>query len=184
MESEEVVIEEFLPIPGYEGLYEASDLGKLKSLYRETLSKNGKRMIFPEKITSPKPHTSGYVRFNLTKNNIRTTFSAHVIVATLFIENPHNYPIVNHKDGIKWNNGKTNLEWGTSSMNNQHAIDTGLMPILVGEFGRNAKLKDSEVFDIRFHWKNRSYSQTELGTMYNVDQSTISKIVNNKERIK
>jgi hypothetical protein len=181
---EKVVVEEFSPIPGYEKLYEVSDLGKLKRLEKRTLSKNGRRMLFKEKIIQPKPHTSGYVRFNLTKNNITTTFSAHVIVATVFVENPNNYPIVNHKDGIKWNNAKTNLEWGTSSMNNQHAIDTGLNPVLVGEFARNAKLKNADITSIRSLWKSGRYSQTYLADIYNVDQSTVSRIVRNLQRIK
>ena len=148
------------------------------------LSKNGRRMFFPETIKSLKPHTSGYIRFHLTKNNVRTTFSAHVIVATVFVENPNNYPIVNHKDGIKWNNAKTNLEWATSSMNNQHAIDTGLMPVLVGEFARNAKLKNADITAIRNLWKSGRYSQNYLADIYNVDQSTISRIVRNLQRTK
>lgn len=92
-------------VDGYEGLYEVSNTGKVRSLYRY------KRTLKP--IIS----NSGYERVDLFKNKTRKQFSVHRLVACAFVNNPDNKPFVNHKDENKTNNHSNNLEWVTPEEN-------------------------------------------------------------------
>lgn len=107
--------EEWKPIKGYEGLYEVSNMGRVKSL------RYGK-----ERIMSTPDDSSGYKRVKLTKQ-ITKGKQVHRLVAEAFIPNPMNLPVVNHLDGDKHNNCVSNLEWCTKKENTNHAIKTGLM---------------------------------------------------------
>lgn len=75
---------------------------------------------------SSKPHPKGYLVARLVKNKKRYHLLIHRLVALTYIDNPLNYPQVNHKDGNKQNNHISNLEWCTNKQNIQHAIDNGL----------------------------------------------------------
>ncbi len=110
--------EEWKDISGYEGLYQVSNLGNVKSL-------NFGRLGRPQNLKIGEHHT-GYRIVVLAKNKVRKTKLVHVLVASAFIPNPENKPCVNHIDGNKSNNFIGNLEWVTRSENTQHAIRTGL----------------------------------------------------------
>ena len=88
------------PIKGYEGLYEVSDKGRVRSL------KSGK-----ERILKPLRITCGYLQVQLWKNGKQKMYLIHRLVAQAFIPNPDNLPEVNHKDEDKENNSVKNLEW-------------------------------------------------------------------------
>ena len=112
--------EVFKPIKGYEGLYEISNHGRVKSLPKII----GRRMK-PETILKPKM-AHGYVLVTLCKDAKQFNASVHRLVAEAFIPNPNNKPEVNHIDGCRSNNDISNLEWCTSSENKIHAYRTGL----------------------------------------------------------
>ena len=105
-------------IKGYEGLYQISNLGNVKSLSRTMENKGtfGKIYHIKEKIMKPKID-KGYYRIGLTKNKIRKYFAVHRLVAIAFIENPDNLEIINHKDENPLNNKVDNLEWCTQQYN-------------------------------------------------------------------
>ena len=118
-------------IKGYEGLYQVSNLGKVKSLKKEVnfysgLYKEVKKRKYKERIINLKKTNRGYMNITLYKNGIRKHFNVHRLVADTFILNPNNLPEVNHKDGNKENNCVDNLEWVTRSENMQHSLKTGL----------------------------------------------------------
>ena len=94
------MIENWKAIAGYEGLYEVSDQGRVKSL------KYGK-----EKILKPHKDGWGYPHVILCKDGKQKTLKVHRLVAEAFIPNPNNLATVNHKDEVKTNNAATNLEW-------------------------------------------------------------------------
>lgn len=119
----------------------------------------------------------GYLHVLLYLNLKPTLFSIHRLVAEVFLENPNNYPCVNHKDGDKLNNRVENLEWCTRSQNTQHAIDTGLLKVSRGERQHKSKLTEEQVLEIRRERRETKISQTELAKKYNVLQSTISDII-------
>ena len=107
------IIEEiWKPICGYEGLYEVSNLGRIKSLR----DKNGNR----EKILKTIKDKDGYLKINLWKEDKMKTFRVHRLVATAFISNPNNLPTVNHIDENKENNVADNLEWMNLSQQQRH----------------------------------------------------------------
>ena len=96
-------MEEWRDIKGYEGLYQVSNLGRVRS---------------ERKILKGTPDKDGYLRVALCKNGTRKYFGIHRLVATAFIYNTNNYPCVNHKDENKTNNRAKNLEWCTIAYNN------------------------------------------------------------------
>lgn len=89
------------PIPEYEGLYEVSNMGRVRSLFRY------------KKILKPSPNWNGYATVELWKDHKRKRITIHRLVATCFCENPENKPFVNHLDETKTNNRADNLEWVT-----------------------------------------------------------------------
>lgn len=101
-------------IKGYEGLYQISNLGRLKSLPR----KYKKRYINEEIIKKPSKLPKGYLRIALAKNGTIKYFFIHRLVAQAFIPNPNNLPCVNHKDCNTSNNSVNNLEWCSYKHNN------------------------------------------------------------------
>ena len=106
-------------IEGYEGLYQVSNLGKVKSL---NYNKTGK-----EKELRFNNNGTGYIQVGLTKNKEHKKFLVHRLVAKTFIPNIDNKTFINHIDGNKKNNDVNNLEWCTKSENQLHAYRTGLI---------------------------------------------------------
>lgn len=101
-----IEIEEFRDIPGYEGLYEVSNLGRVR--------RDGKIL----KLTK---NAKGYFYLNLCKNGIVRKFLVHRLVALAFLPNPQNLPMINLKDEDKTNNAVSNLEWCTVQYNNSYS---------------------------------------------------------------
>lgn len=118
--------EEWKDIAGYEGLYKISNYGRVKSL----CGFNGHKYIERERILTPcKQKTNAYYGravVNLHKGKSQKTYKVHRLVANAFIDNPHKYKVVNHKDGNPLNNHYLNLEWCTQKHNVQHAIQNEL----------------------------------------------------------
>lgn len=117
---EEVICEIWKPIKGYEGIYEISNLGRIKSLKR-----NNNRCLI-DKIMKQYIGKQGYLQVRLCKNGKSKLHKVHILIANAFIDNPNNLPIINHIDGNKTNNTISNLEWCSYSHNIKHAYDIGL----------------------------------------------------------
>lgn len=105
-------------IKGYEGLYQVSNLGRVKSLDR-IVSNNGGFMCRNGKLLY-QGTVKGYKKVSLCKNSIMKHYLVHRLVIQAFIPNPQNYPYVNHKDENKQNNCVDNLEWCDRSYNNNY----------------------------------------------------------------
>lgn len=107
-------------IKEYEGLYQVSNTGEIKSLINNLIKKH-------------KNDKDGYCLITLHCNGERKGYSIHRLVANAFIENLNNKPQLNHKDGNKRNNNVSNLEWCTAKENTHHAIKTGLMKNILSQ---------------------------------------------------
>ncbi len=110
----------------YEGLYQVSNFGRVKSLTRECKHPLGGTRKVNERIMKPEKGKWGYLRVHLNKNGKGERHLIHRLVVRAFIPNPGNKPEVNHINGNKQNNHVDNLEWCTSKENIQHAIRLGL----------------------------------------------------------
>ena len=110
-------IEVWKPIKGYENLYEVSNLGNIKSLSREIITSNNKKYFTKCKILKKDISNKGYYRVIFKINKKSKHYSVSRLVAEAFIPNPNNLPCVNHKDENPLNNCVSNLEWCTHKYN-------------------------------------------------------------------
>lgn len=113
MEKKKYLNEEWRPIKGYEGLYEVSNFGRVKSLGKGKTWKG-------EKILKLCTNYGGYSLAHLCKEGTRKHYTVHRLVATSFIPNPDNLPCINHKDCNPLNNCVWNLEWCDYKYNNSY----------------------------------------------------------------
>lgn len=111
-------------IKGYEGSYQVSNLGRVRSLTRKVNTFCGIRTT-KGKVLKPLKTKNNYLRVDLKQHQNDKYVSIHRLVAKTFIPNPKEYPIVNHKDGNSLNNKVDNLEWCTQSHNIKEAFRLG-----------------------------------------------------------
>lgn len=105
------MIEQWKPIVGYEGLYEVSNIGRVRSMTIVQRMKNGVERSKNGKMLSQTEASDGYFVVDLSKDGRRRTLKVHRLVAETFCQNPLNLPVVNHKNENKHDNRSTNLEW-------------------------------------------------------------------------
>ena len=164
---------EWRPVQGYEGLYEVSNDGQVKSLERRihyTLpsGKESSRLC-REKVL--KQYTGDrYAKVALYDENGGTTTNVHRLVAEAFCDNAEGKPEVNHINGDKLDNRAENLEWVTAQENYEHAMLNGLVDRL--------KLTEHDVRTIKK--EGRRGNQKVLAAMYGVTLHQINGIVNGR----
>ena len=108
-------------IAGFEGLYQVSNMGNVKSLERTVCDNRGYYRTVPERIRKPRNTGKGYLAVNLYKDGKAKNYKIHRLVAQAFLPNPYNLPEVNHIDEDKYNNCVENLEWCTSQYNIEYS---------------------------------------------------------------
>ena len=111
-------------IEGYEGLYQISDQGRVKSLERKFIGKIGRERYVKECFLKPGADRGGYLRVGLCDGEKRKTFKVHRLVCEAFHENPDSKPQVNHINEIKTDNRASNLEWATARENSNFGTRT------------------------------------------------------------
>ena len=152
--------------------YSVTECGRV---YRHSYVDKMNRLLKGRWI-KPYIDSGGYYYTRLKKKHI----AIHRLVAMAHLPNQDNKPEVNHKDGDKLNNNVENLEWVTASENSQHAYDSGLRGI--AENHCNAKLKNSDVVEIKRLYSLGSHTQKEIGIMFDTAHTNVSRIVNGKRR--
>jgi hypothetical protein len=132
-------------IKGYEGKYQVSSIGRVKSLQRISTFNNSKGL--KKEIIIKTWNDEGYIRVKLSNNSVEKTYRVHRLVANEFLENPFNKSQVNHKNGIKTDNSVENLEWVTNSENSIHAFENNLRKSPLGSNHGNSKLNEQKVLE-------------------------------------
>lgn len=130
-------METWKAIKGYEGLYEISDLGRVKSLPKRHKNRFG-YVTTKERIMKQTPTRKGYLRVSFGSGKKKKSFLVHRLVGIAFIENTENKEQINHINGIKNDNRIDNLEWCTNTENTRHSFKhLGRKSPFKGKFGKN-----------------------------------------------
>jgi hypothetical protein len=168
-------------IKGYEGLYQISNLGIVKSLVRKVVSVKKKKHMrtTKERILTNVINAQGYYMINLNINGTSKTCKIHRLVAKTFIPNPDNKCCINHIDGDKLNNEVINLEWVTHQENSKHAHKMGLTNNSGSKNG-NSKLTEKDVLEIRELYDKGNTTYQKISEIYNVTSAMINDIINRK----
>lgn len=174
-----------VPVPPFDGAYEVSSLGRIRSLDRDVERKDGKPLRVRGRVLSPGANSRGYLRVTLSMNGHSEWFHLHSLIAMTFLPKPPrkvgsrgNEFVVNHISGVKTDNSVENLEYITSLENIAHARENGLLSVK-GTLNNKAKLTDSDVRAIRKMYAE-GMTQVQLAEIYGVYQTTISLIVRRK----
>lgn len=121
-------------IPEYEGLYQVSNYGNVKSLSKTIIRSNGYKQTFKERKLKPRLSKNGYLTVMLFKNKEGKTKAIHKLVAKTFILNNKNKRCVNHKDENKLNNCVDNLEWCSYKYNNNYGTKNESKKVKVNQY--------------------------------------------------
>lgn len=169
-------------ITGYEGLYQVSNLGNVKSLERQHRSGfNGNGITKrKERLLKKVKDKDGYLCVSLSKESKVKTMKVHRLVALAFVPNPDNKNQVNHKDALKYNNIYSNLEWNTNKENINHAILKGLIK-------RNPNIESNRLNGMKTAKRIKAFcclsnklvwecqSITSASIKYNIDKRSIQR---------
>lgn len=137
-------------IDGYNGLYQVSNLGNVKSVERFRKSKNNSIAPVQERLLKCKTDKDGYLEYTLSKDGKMKSYKAHRLVAMAFIPNPNKSPVINHKNKLKNDNRVENLEWCTVQYNTEYSC---AKPVL--QFTKDGKLVRK--------WESAVIAEQELG---------------------
>ena len=138
------------PIEGYEGLYEVSNTGRVRSVDRYVKSKGESYWLRKGKMLSPTKDKNGYLKVNLSCNGKHNIIRVHRLVTEAFLPNPDNLPEVNHKDEDKTNNNVDNLEWCNAKYNSNYK---GVLK------RRSQRMKENGIYE-KNALKRRKYPDT------------------------
>jgi hypothetical protein len=163
------------PIHNYEGLYEISSHGNVKSFGRYRTHCRGGKRFCKGRILKP-INNHGYLYVQLVKNEKIVRYAIHRLVLFAFSPTDVGNLQVNHKNAIKSDNRLENLEWTTSLENIHHSLKMGLVN-RKGEKNAGAKLTIYQARDIRENFKRKVYGQAEIfSKKYNISKDAVRAI--------
>jgi hypothetical protein len=167
------------PVPGYEGRYEVSDDGAVRSVeqYRVCGHKDSRPQLRAAKILVPQIDEDGYLRVRLTKDGARKERSIHSLVLSAYIGQCPTGKQGCHENGIRTDNRLVNLYWGTPKENAQDRVRHGRGP--TGERNPAAKLNENDVHEV-FRLRADGQSQNQIARHVGVSQRVIWGILNKK----
>lgn len=173
----------WLPVSGYESLYEVSNYGNVRSLDRSVNARGGSTATRKGRILVPTEGGNGYLRVCLARGRAKEYRSIHRLVAFAFLQARTGANFVNHKDLNKTNNRADNLEWVTCSENNKHAHDAGAFAEGNNLASKNPKvarkLSASAVEQIR-ELAQSGITQTSIAKQFGISPSMVSYLKNRK----
>jgi hypothetical protein len=167
------MVENWLPVPGYESRYLISDLGNVIAINYQRRGKPKHLVLYL--------HPSGYYKVTLTKDGKWKVFSVHVLAMLAFVgPRPPNLHI-NHMSCIKTDNRLVNLEYCTGLENSQHALRNGRYAPAHGENHYLSRLKIADVIDIK-RKVSEGIPQKDIAKEFGICQSHVSVIASGRRR--
>lgn len=175
------VEEEWRPIKDFEGKYQISSFGRVKSLQRLVETKCGSLALRKQKIRKQRI-LDGYPKLSLTKEGKPHSFFVHRLVATAFIPPVKGKKFVNHKKGIRTYNIFTNLEWMTTSENVKHGYHVnGRINPLKGKSGNASKRAKPVILTNRFTGQELYFESGHLAILsLNLTSGSLPRVLNGK----
>lgn len=158
--------EKWADIPGYEGCYQVSDQGRIRSFDRIDRAGRPRKGRCPCKQFPDRK--LGYHKVPFTKDGALRFLIVHRLVAKAFVPNPDNKPTVNHKNGIRSDNRAANLEWMTMKEQHHHSAS------VLGT--RHRKLTPEQVIELRSHLENRTMTFNQAATHYGIHATTVNAV--------
>jgi len=172
--------EHWRSIAGFEGFYEVSNLGRVRSLTHKARGKSNSEVTHEGQLLNPTLNSDGYHVLTLSRDGKTIQRKVHRVVAQAFHPNPMGFPCVNHIDFNKINNQSVNLEWCTNAHNMRHDWNHGRRrsPKIAshGSKNGNAKLSDDNVTEIRRRNVDGE-TNVALAAEFGVCKDTISRII-------
>jgi hypothetical protein len=163
--------EEWRDVFGYDYEYKISSFGRLVSLYKRKVAKNGSILIRKPKILKPYTNSLGYNVTSLQKGGRQKMVKLHRLVAEAFLENPQNFPAIDHIDRDKQNNCVSNLQWCNQSLNMQNPLTKAVM----------SDVKSKPVVCIYPDNKTKNFKSAYVARFDGFDPSSITKVCKNKK---
>lgn len=174
------MVEFWKPVVRWEGLYEVSNLGRVRSVSRLIKKQDGSLQRFRAHLLTARKNGTGYLTVSLSdlSNGRKATARVHRLVAEAFIPNPLALPEVNHIDSDRTNARVDNLEWVTPSQNRYHGYHFGAvrLPHRKGELTNSAKLSPPKVIEIK-ELAFRGLSSRQIARRFDVDKSTVLRVL-------
>ena len=163
--------EEWREVVGYDYEYKISSFGRLVSLHKRKVTKNGSILIRNPKILKPYTNSLGYNVTSLQKGGLQKMVKLHRLVAEAFLENPQNLPAIDHIDRNKQNNCVSNLQWCNQSLNMQNPLTKAVM----------SDAKSKPVVCIYPDNKTKTFKSAYVARFDGFDPSSITKVCKNKK---
>lgn len=163
--------EEWRDVVGYDYEYKISSFGRLASLHKRKVAKNGSSLNRKPKILKPYTNSLGYNVTSLQKGGRQKTVKLHRLVAEAFWENPQNLPSIDHIDRNKQNNCVSNLRWCNQSLNMQNPLTKAVM----------SDVKSKPVICIYPDNKTKTFKSAYVARFNGFDPSSITKVCKNKK---
>lgn len=179
MKFEHIPGEEWRDVPEYEGIYQVSHFGRVKRF-------GGTPRCRYDRIIKPRLSNTGYLTVSLSFNSVVKQKQIHQLVMQTFVGPQPEGVWVNHINGIKTDNRLQNLEYATPSENTQHAYDTGLRSKLYGTDNGKGFIDEETIYLIeiayRYAFDEFGFSRAVLAQTFGVSRTTLTNIINRKER--
>jgi hypothetical protein len=172
--------EEWNDIIGFDGFYQASNLGQIRSCNRTVTYVDGRKRFCGGQVLKPYLNPRGYLAVCLHKDQKNKVCTVHELVMLAFIGVRPKAFDINHIDGVKTNNYLSNLEYCSKSDNVRHSFAMGLQVNPRGEKHNRAKLSEYQILEIRRLYAAGEVNQVQIASIYDVTKNNINSIVNRK----
>lgn len=171
-------VERWVPVVGFEQLYEVSNHGRVRTVEHVVLRSNGVPQTIKARMKTATTRRDRRRMVTLSSNRKSRVYLVHRLVAFAFLGSPQGNQQVNHVDGDPANNNLSNIEWVSPKENINHALDTGLIKNY-GERQHGSKIKVSDVSQV-ISMARDGTKQRDIAASFGIHQSQVSRVISGK----